>query len=130
MGKRCLQSSEWRSVVHAKSRRPVKRSLDRERAISQLPDIDKEQIASGRRGGGEGAMRYQDELPAEFRGALWLVVGELAKVIVETVDAAAVVAGPEGGFANAGAAGGDHVDVIVSHATDHVAVRLDVAHVG
>jgi hypothetical protein len=35
-----------------------------------LPDIDKEEIASGRRRGEEGSMRYVDELPPEYRGAL------------------------------------------------------------
>ena len=35
-----------------------------------LPDIDKEEIATGRRAGGEGSMKYVDELPPEYRGAL------------------------------------------------------------
>jgi hypothetical protein len=35
-----------------------------------LPDVDKETIATGRRAGGEGAMRYDEELPPEYRGAL------------------------------------------------------------
>jgi hypothetical protein len=35
-----------------------------------LPDIDKETIATGRRAGGENAMRYDEELPPEYRGAL------------------------------------------------------------
>lgn len=35
-----------------------------------LPDIDKETIASGRRRQEEGAMRYDEELPPEYRGAL------------------------------------------------------------
>src|SRR5205814_10025625 len=35
-----------------------------------LPDIDKEEIANGRRKPEEGSMRYQDELPPEYRGSL------------------------------------------------------------
>jgi hypothetical protein len=35
-----------------------------------LPDVAKDEIASGRRRGEEGSMRYQDELPPEYRGAL------------------------------------------------------------
>jgi len=35
-----------------------------------LPDLDKDEIANGRRRGEEGSMRYQDELPPEYRGSL------------------------------------------------------------
>jgi hypothetical protein len=35
-----------------------------------LPDVDKDEIASGRRRAEEGSMRYQDELPPEYRGAM------------------------------------------------------------
>jgi hypothetical protein len=35
-----------------------------------LPDVDKETIATGRRRAEEGAMRYDEELPPEYRGAL------------------------------------------------------------
>jgi len=35
-----------------------------------LPDIDKETIATGRRRVEEGAMRYDEELPPDYRGAL------------------------------------------------------------
>src|SRR5437763_8532037 len=35
-----------------------------------LPDVDKETIASGRRRVEEGGMRYDEELPPEYRGAL------------------------------------------------------------
>jgi hypothetical protein len=35
-----------------------------------LPDVDKETIATGRRRVEEGAMRYDEELPAEYRGSL------------------------------------------------------------
>lgn len=49
-----------------------------------LPDMDKEQIASGRRGaGGEGAMRYQDELPPDYRGALEKEGADVLKKFVE-----------------------------------------------
>jgi hypothetical protein len=48
-----------------------------------LPDIDKEQIANGRRRSEEGSMRYQDELPAEFRGALEKEGADVVKKFVE-----------------------------------------------
>jgi hypothetical protein len=48
-----------------------------------LPDIDKEQIANGRRRSDEGSMRYQDELPAEFRGALEKEGADVVKKFVE-----------------------------------------------
>lgn len=35
-----------------------------------IPDIDKDEIEKGRRTGGEGSMRYNEELPPEYRGAL------------------------------------------------------------
>ena len=35
-----------------------------------LPDVDKETIATGRRRQEDGAMRYDEELPPEYRGAL------------------------------------------------------------
>jgi Zinc carboxypeptidase len=35
-----------------------------------LPDIDKDTLATGRRRGEEGSMRYEEEMPAEYRGAL------------------------------------------------------------
>ncbi len=35
-----------------------------------LPDVDKETIATGRRRVEEGGMRYDDELPPDYRGAL------------------------------------------------------------
>src|SRR5437763_1535935 len=48
-----------------------------------LPDVDKEQIANGRRRADEGSMRYQDELPAEFRGALEKEGADTLKKFVE-----------------------------------------------
>jgi hypothetical protein len=48
-----------------------------------LPDIDKEQIANGRRRSEEGSMRYQDELPPEFRGALEKEGADVVKKFVE-----------------------------------------------
>ena len=48
-----------------------------------LPDVDKEQIASGRRRAGEDSMRYQDELPAEYRGALEKEGADVLKKFVE-----------------------------------------------
>src|SRR5438093_2323068 len=48
-----------------------------------LPDIDKDEIASGRRRGEEGAMRYQDELPPEYRGALEKEGADVLKKFVE-----------------------------------------------
>jgi hypothetical protein len=35
-----------------------------------LPDVDKETIATGRQRRGEDAMKYEDELPPEYRGGL------------------------------------------------------------
>jgi hypothetical protein len=48
-----------------------------------LPDVDKDEIASGRRRGEEGSMRYQDELPPEYRGALEKEGAEALKRFVE-----------------------------------------------
>ena len=48
-----------------------------------LPDIDKDEIASGRRRGEEGAMRYQDELPTEYRGAMEKDGADALKKFVE-----------------------------------------------
>src|SRR6266568_4797074 len=48
-----------------------------------LPDIDKEEIANGRRKGDEGSMRYQDELPPEYRGALEKEGADVLKKFVE-----------------------------------------------
>jgi hypothetical protein len=48
-----------------------------------LPDIDKEEIANGRRRGEEGSMRYQDELPPEYRGALEKEGADVVKKFVE-----------------------------------------------
>src|SRR5207342_3051793 len=41
---------------------------------------------------------------------------------------AAVEAGPKGGFAHGLAAGGDHFDVVVGDAADHVGVGFEVTH--
>ena len=65
---------------------------------------------------------------AEFGGALRFVVGELAKVVVEALGGAAVEAGPEGGFADGAATGGDHGGVVVGGAANHVGVGFNVAH--
>jgi hypothetical protein len=35
-----------------------------------VPDIDKDEIEKGRRTGGEGSMKYNEEFPSEYRGAL------------------------------------------------------------
>ena len=48
-----------------------------------LPDIDKEEIANGRRKPEEGSMRYQDELPPEYRGALEKEGADVLKKFVE-----------------------------------------------
>ncbi|MGZ8711351.1 MAG: M14 family metallopeptidase, partial [Thermoanaerobaculia bacterium] len=47
-----------------------------------LPDIHKEILASGRRRG-EGAMRYQEEMPPEYRGALEKAGSDALKKFVE-----------------------------------------------
>jgi len=49
-----------------------------------LPDIDKDDIANGRRRAEEGAMRYQDELPPEYRGALDKEGADVLKKFVES----------------------------------------------
>jgi hypothetical protein len=48
-----------------------------------LPDIDKEEIATGRRRAEEGSMRYLDELPPEYRGALEKEGADVLKKFVE-----------------------------------------------
>jgi Zinc carboxypeptidase len=48
-----------------------------------IPDLDKDEIATGRRRGEEGSMRYQDELPPEYRGALEKEGAEVLKKFVE-----------------------------------------------
>jgi Zinc carboxypeptidase. len=48
-----------------------------------LPDIDKEEIATGRRAGGEGSMKYIDELPPENRGALEKEGAQALRTFVE-----------------------------------------------
>ena len=65
---------------------------------------------------------------AELGGTLRPVIGELAKVIVKAIHAAAVKAGPERRLGNAGASSSGHLDVVIRRPTDHVAVRFDVTH--
>jgi hypothetical protein len=48
-----------------------------------LPDIDKETIATGRRRIEEGSMRYEDELPPEYRGSLEKQGADALKSFVE-----------------------------------------------
>lgn len=48
-----------------------------------LPDIDKDEIAAGRRAGGESSMRYNDELPPEYRGAMEKEGAEALKKFVD-----------------------------------------------
>ena len=48
-----------------------------------LPDVDKDEIANGRRRAEEGAMRYLDELPPENRGALEKEGADVLKKFVE-----------------------------------------------
>ena len=48
-----------------------------------LPDIEKDEIASGRRAGGEGSMKYIDELPPDYRGALEKEGAAALKTFVE-----------------------------------------------
>ena len=48
-----------------------------------LPDVDKDQIANGRGRAEEGSMRYQDELPPEYRGALEKEGADVLKKFVE-----------------------------------------------
>jgi len=48
-----------------------------------LPDVDKEEIATGRRAGGEGSMKYIDELPPENRGALEKEGAQALRTFVE-----------------------------------------------
>jgi hypothetical protein len=48
-----------------------------------LPDVDKDHIANGRGRAEEGSMRYQDELPPEYRGALEKEGADVLKKFVE-----------------------------------------------
>src|SRR6266545_156775 len=48
-----------------------------------LPDVDKDEIATGRRRAEEGSMRYQDELPPEYRGSLEKEGADVLKKFVE-----------------------------------------------
>jgi hypothetical protein len=48
-----------------------------------LPDIERDEIASGRRAGGEGSMKYVDELPPDYRGALEKEGAAALKTFVE-----------------------------------------------
>ncbi len=48
-----------------------------------LPDIDKEEIATGRRAAGEGSMKYIDELPPENRGSLEKEGAQALRTFVE-----------------------------------------------
>jgi hypothetical protein len=48
-----------------------------------LPDIEKDEIANSRRAGGEGAMKYVDELPPDYRGALEKEGAAALKTFVE-----------------------------------------------
>jgi hypothetical protein len=48
-----------------------------------LPDIEKDEIATGRRAGGEGSMKYVDELPPDYRGALEKEGAAALKAFVE-----------------------------------------------
>lgn len=65
-----------------------------------------------------------------FRGALGLVFGELAEIVVKSFGGRPVVAGPEGGFAERFAAGKSELFVVVGAPTDHVGVGFDVFHPG
>jgi hypothetical protein len=48
-----------------------------------LPDIDKETIATGRQRRGEDAMKYEDELPPEYRGGLEKAGADVVRTWVE-----------------------------------------------
>jgi hypothetical protein len=48
-----------------------------------LPDIEKDEIASGRRAGSDGSMKYVDELPPDYRGALEKEGAAALKTFVE-----------------------------------------------
>ena len=49
-----------------------------------LPDVDKEEIATGRRRAEEGSMRYLEELPPEYRGSLEKEGADVVKKFVES----------------------------------------------
>lgn len=49
-----------------------------------LPDIDKETIATGRQRRGDDAMRYEDEMPPEYRGGLEKQGAEAVRSFVES----------------------------------------------
>jgi len=49
-----------------------------------LPDVDRETIATGRQRRGEDAMKYEDELPPEFRGGLEKQGADVVRSFVES----------------------------------------------
>src|SRR5262249_46092955 len=69
-------------------------------------------------------------LDAELGGAFRLVLGQVAEVVAEALDGAAVEAGPVGGLAQGHAAALGHALVGVGDAGDHVNVRVDVVQGG
>ena len=72
-----------------------------------------------------GKMRQE-----KLRGARGLILRELAKIVTKAINRAAIVASPEGGFADGLTPGRDHRLIVVGRAADHMAVGLDVAHGG
>jgi hypothetical protein len=48
-----------------------------------LPDDDREAMATGRRAGGETSMRYNEELPSEYRGGLEKTGADALRTFVE-----------------------------------------------
>src|SRR6266850_1918245 len=64
----------------------------------------------------------------EFRGALRLMFGELAKVVVESIRRTAIEPSPECWLADGLASGGCHSHIIVRNPADHVRMRLNVFH--
>ncbi len=66
---------------------------------------------------------------AELGGPFRLDLGQVAEVVAEAVDGAAVEAGPEGRLADGDAAALGHAVVVVGDAGDHVDVRIDVIHI-
>src|SRR5207237_234625 len=62
---------------------------------------------------------------AEFGGSLWLMLRELAKIIVKPMHRTPIKSRPKRRLAHGLTARRDHVEIIVSDAANHVSMRFD-----
>ena len=65
---------------------------------------------------------------AELCRPLWLMLGQLTKIIMKSIDGTAIESRPKRGLAHRLAACGGDFDVVIRDAADHVGVRFDVSH--